>query len=117
VALLAWAWPLLRRVHPPRAEASLATWLTHITLNEALGRLRRRRPTVDLSILDFPQGHGAQVIPFPTMPSTEDPERTAAQHEIRGLIEQAIDELPVIFRVVFVMRAVEDISIERRPTA
>jgi RNA polymerase sigma-70 factor (ECF subfamily) len=94
-----------------RAEASLATWLTRITLNEALGRLRRR-PTVDLSILDSPQGRGAQVIPFPTMPSTEDPERVAAQHEIRGLIEQAIDELPELFRVVFVMRAVEDMSIE-----
>jgi len=95
-----------------RAEASLATWLTRITLNEALGRLRRRRPTVELSILDSPRGEGAQVIPFPTMPMTEDPERMTAQHEIRRLIEQAIDELPEIFRVVFVMRAVEDMSIE-----
>jgi RNA polymerase sigma-70 factor, ECF subfamily len=64
-----------------RAEASLATWLTRITLNEALGRRRRRRPTVDLSSLDSPPGPGAQVIPFPTMPSNEDPERTAAQHQ------------------------------------
>ena len=80
-----------------RAESSLATWLTRITLNEALGRLRRRRPTVDLSILDAPQGGGAQVIPFPTMTANEDPERMAAQHEIRRLIEQAIDELPEIF--------------------
>src|SRR5215813_2599155 len=94
-----------------RAESSLATWLTRITLNEALGRLRRRRPTVDLSILDLPQGEGAQVIPFPTMSANQDPERTAAQHEIRRLIEQAIDELPEIFRVVFVMRDVEDMSI------
>jgi RNA polymerase sigma-70 factor (ECF subfamily) len=46
------------------------------------------------------------------MPSNEDPERTTAQHQIRDLIEQAIDELPEIFRVVFVMRAVEDMSIE-----
>ena len=99
---------------PPKftAEASLATWLTRITLNEALGRLRRRRPTVDLSILDAPQGGGAQVIPFPTMTANEDPERMAAQHEIRRLIEQAIDELPEIFRVVFVMRDVEDMTIE-----
>jgi len=93
-----------------RAESSLATWLTRITLNEALGRLRRRRPTVDLSSLDLPSG--AQVIPFPTMPSNEDPERNAAQREIRCLIERAIDELPEIFRVVFVMRDVEDMSIE-----
>src|SRR5215207_6963801 len=35
-----------------RGEASLSTWLTRITLNEALGRLRRRQPTVDLTVLD-----------------------------------------------------------------
>jgi RNA polymerase sigma-70 factor, ECF subfamily len=93
-----------------RSESSLATWLTRITLNEALGRLRRRRPTVDLSSLDLPDG--AQVIPFPTMPSNEDPERNAAQREIRCIIERAIDELPEIFRVVFVMRDVEDMSID-----
>jgi len=95
-----------------RAEASLATWLTRITLNEAMGRLRRRRPTVDLSTLDLPTGDGAKVIPFPTMISSEDPERNAAQREIRCLIERAVDELPEIFRVVFVMRDVEDMSIE-----
>ncbi len=95
-----------------RAELSLATWLTRITLNEALGRLRRRRPTVDVSTLDLPTGDGAQVIPFPTMISNEDPERNAAQREIRGLIERAVDELPEIFRVVFVMRDVEEMSIE-----
>jgi RNA polymerase sigma-70 factor, ECF subfamily len=93
-----------------RSESSLATWLTRITLNEALGRLRRRRPTVDLSSLDLP--NGAQVIAFPTMPSNEDPERNAAQREIRCIIERAIDELPEIFRVVFVMRDVEDMSID-----
>jgi len=95
-----------------RAESSVATWLTRITLNEAMGRLRRRRPTVDVLTLDSSTGDGAQVIPFPTMISNEDPERNAAQREIRGLIERAVDELPEIFRVVFVMRDVEEMSIE-----
>jgi RNA polymerase sigma-70 factor, ECF subfamily len=95
-----------------RAESSLATWLTRITLNEAMGRLRRRRPTVDVLTLDSSTGDGAQVIPFPTMISNEDPERNAAQREIRGLIERAVDELPEIFRVVFVMSDVEEMSIE-----
>src|SRR5690349_3952430 len=35
-----------------RGDSSLATWLTRITLNEALGRLRRQRPMVDLEVLD-----------------------------------------------------------------
>src|SRR5690349_21407303 len=35
-----------------RWEASLGTWLTRIVLNEALGRMRRRRPTEQLDVLD-----------------------------------------------------------------
>ena len=39
-----------------------------------------------------------------------DPERAAAQNQIRKMLEKAIDDLPVAFRVVFVMRDVEEIS-------
>ena len=53
-----------------------------------------------------------QIIPFPLMPVAADPERAAAQRQIRNLIEGAIDDLPEIFRVVFVMRDVEGLSIE-----
>jgi len=90
-----------------RGTASLATWLTRITLNEALARVRRRRPTVDVVELDK-----AQIIPFPLVAMNPDPERSAAQREIRRLIERAIDDLPEPFRVVFVMRDVEDLGVE-----
>jgi RNA polymerase sigma-70 factor, ECF subfamily len=95
-----------------RGDSSLATWLTRITLNEALGRLRRQRPMVDLEMLDAEPSGASKIIPFPLMPATSDPERAAAQRQIRQLIERAIDDLPEIFRVVFVMRDVEDMSIE-----
>jgi RNA polymerase sigma-70 factor, ECF subfamily len=95
-----------------RGESSLATWLTRITLNEALGRVRRRRPTVELATLDSVGRDQAQIIPFPLMPTNTDPERTAAQREIRRLLERAIDDLPGLFRVVFVMRDIEDMSVE-----
>jgi RNA polymerase sigma-70 factor (ECF subfamily) len=95
-----------------RGDSSLATWLTRIALNEALGRLRRQRPVVDLEVLDAESPDRSRIIPFPMMPADTDPERTAAQHQIRHLIERAIDSLPEIFRVVFVMRDVEDMSIE-----
>lgn len=95
-----------------RGDASLATWLTRITLNEALGRLRRQRSMVDLEVLDAqPTGH-SQIIPFPLMPADTDPERAAAQRQIRRLIEGAVDDLPEIFRVVFVMREIEELSTE-----
>jgi RNA polymerase sigma-70 factor, ECF subfamily len=93
-----------------RGEASLATWLTRITLNEALGRKRRQRPTVTLDVVDAMQESSAQIIRFPNM--SIDPERSAAQREIQKILEASIDALPEPFRVVFVMREVEEMSIE-----
>jgi RNA polymerase sigma-70 factor (ECF subfamily) len=91
-----------------RGESSLATWLSRIVLNEALGRLRRLRPTVDLGTIEnWPP---SQIIPFPA--SQLDPERTVAQREIQCLVEQAIDDLPEAFRIVLVARIIEDMSIE-----
>ena len=94
-----------------RGEAALATWLARIAINEAQGRLRRQRPSVDLAVLDSGGNGVSEVIPFPLNPDS-DPERMAAQREVRRLMEQAIDELPDAFRVVFVMRIVEGMSIE-----
>ncbi|TAL71741.1 MAG: RNA polymerase sigma factor [Burkholderiaceae bacterium] len=94
-----------------RADAKLSTWLVRIVINEALGRLRRR---------------GAQVIPLDSaMDSTEPdiqaalqddpdhrPERAAMRAEMRRLIEARIDLLPEMFRSVFMLRAVEEMSVE-----
>jgi RNA polymerase sigma-70 factor, ECF subfamily len=95
-----------------RGEASLATWLTRIALNEGLARLRRQRPMAGLEVLDAAPASKSNIIPFPLMNDAVDPERAAAQRQIRHLIERAIDDLPEIFRVVFVMRDVEGLSIE-----
>jgi RNA polymerase sigma-70 factor (ECF subfamily) len=95
-----------------RGDSSLATWLTRIALNEALGRLRRRRPTVELSTLDGEHRDDAHIIQFPMMTSNCDPEHTVARREIGRLMERAIDDLPEIFRVVFVMRGIEELSVE-----
>ena len=54
---------------------------------------------------------GAEIIKLPVS-SRSDPERAAAQHQIQRLVEQAIDELPDEFRLVFVARAVEEMSVE-----
>jgi RNA polymerase sigma-70 factor (ECF subfamily) len=93
-----------------RGDASLATWLIRIALNEALARKRKRRPTVGLETLETMQESG-EIIRFPNM-HNRDPERSAAQREIRILLETAIDALPEPYRVVFVMREVEEMSIE-----
>jgi RNA polymerase sigma-70 factor (ECF subfamily) len=96
-----------------RTDASLATWLTRIALNEGLGRLRRRRPSVGLEVLDSPKERdGMRVIPFPGSNSAPSPEQAAARQEIRQVLERAIDGLPEHFRTVFVMRDVEGINVE-----
>ena len=94
------------------ASSSLATWLTRIALNEALGRKRKQRATVTLESIQTAQERSAQIIQFPAMNTETDPERSAAQSEIRKLLERAMDALPEPFRLVFIMRDVEEMSIE-----
>jgi len=102
----------LEHISEFRGDSTLATWLTRIAINEAQGRLRRQRPAVDLAMIDSEERGMSEVISFPLASPDADPERVAAQREVRRLMEQAIDELPDGFRVVFVMRVVEEMSIE-----
>lgn len=94
-----------------RADARLSTWLVRIVINEALGRVRQR------------DGH---VIPLDaamnsTEPETQasltadaerQPERIAMRAELRKLMEARIDLLPDAFRSVFMLRAVEEMTVE-----
>lgn len=96
-----------------RGESGLGTWLTRIAVNEALGRRRRQREQVTLEVLDDPQERDrAQVITFPQINPDIDPEKTTARHEIRRLLERAIDDLPETFRIVLVLRDVEELTVE-----
>jgi RNA polymerase sigma-70 factor (ECF subfamily) len=94
-----------------RGDSSLSTWLSRIAMNEAMGRLRRQRPGVELSSL--PQGVlEAQIIQFPLMSAADDPEKSMAQREIQHVVEGAIDELPEPFRMVFITRVIEGMNVE-----
>lgn len=94
-----------------RGDSSLATWLGRIVLNEALGRLRRRRPVAPIETMELPHTD-AQIIQFPNAVTAEDPERTMAQREILKLVERATESLPEIFRTVFVTRVIEGMSVQ-----
>jgi len=94
-----------------RGEAGVATWLTRIVLNEAHGRLRVRRPTVELDEVETAQV-SAQVLSFPGRNGAEDPEVDAARAQIRRMLEHAVDDLPEPFRLVFILREVEELSVE-----
>src|SRR5690606_22843476 len=92
-----------------RGDSTLATWLSRIVLNEALGRLRKRRRAPPMLALDG-ERRQADIIPFPG--SGENPERSMAQRQILRLVEQATDGLPEIYRTVLVARLIEGLSTE-----
>jgi len=95
-----------------RGESLFSTWLTRIALNEALGRVRRRRPTTGLDALDSSAG-SASVIRLPTSLAPEAADAALGRRQVRDLLERAVDELPDAFRTVFILRDVEEMSIEQ----
>jgi RNA polymerase sigma-70 factor (ECF subfamily) len=99
-----------------RGEAGISTWLTRIVLNEAKGRLRRRRETVELDELDASAARGGELVRFPTALASPDPEAAAARAEVRRILERAVDDLPEAFRLVFVLREIEECSVEETAT-
>jgi len=100
-----------------RGESSIFTWLTRITINEANGRLRKQRPTVEIGEIEAAQAKGAHIISFPNADPALSPETDAARAQIRRILETAIDDLPEAFRLVFVMREVEECSIAETAAA
>lgn len=79
-------------------RARFSTWLTRITLNEALGRRRSARPFAEAD-LDAMTDRSSS------------PEESASAAQIVALLERAITDLPEHFRVVFVLRAAQQLSV------
>jgi RNA polymerase sigma-70 factor (ECF subfamily) len=100
-----------------RGDSAFATWLTRILINEALGRLRRRRPAAELAELErIETSGGAPVIMFPSPPTPASPEGEAGRGQVRRMLERALDRLPDSFRAVFVLRDIEGLSAEETAT-
>jgi len=94
-----------------REDAKLSTWLVRIVLNEALKRVRRRASNVVMFDSGAPLGD-AQLEASMEADHDQQPDRVASRAEMRRLMEARIDELPELFRTVFMLRAVEEMSVE-----
>jgi RNA polymerase sigma-70 factor, ECF subfamily len=100
-----------RRIGSFRGESQLVTWLTRIVINQALMRLRRQKR--DRVVVAFSSGRGSShQTPEMADARIESPPDATMRAEVRRMLERRIDELPVAFRTVFVMREVEDLSVE-----
>jgi RNA polymerase sigma-70 factor (ECF subfamily) len=95
-----------------RADATLSTWLTRIVINEALGRLRRRKRDVVVPFTAPAHRDQDEEVPIVSDDPAASPEGATLRSELRRLLERRIDELPVAFRTVFLLREVEELSVE-----
>jgi RNA polymerase sigma-70 factor (ECF subfamily) len=88
-------------------RAKFSTWLTKIAVYEALGRIRRRGRDEDLESLSESSLHTMTKVTA----DKPDPERQTYDRELKMVMEGAIDALPLGYRSVFVLRAVEGLSV------
>lgn len=91
-----------------RGESKLSTWLVRITANEALMRRRRNAKAARVA---------TDVEPDNLMSDEAGPESDAQRSQMRRLLEARIDALPDPYRAVFVLRALEELSVEETATA
>lgn len=96
-----------------RGDASLGTWLVRIAINVALSAQRKKGRQVQLDeraeLANEPSPENEMA--FSTSAS-ESPDALADRSEVRELLQDAIAGLPVIYRSVFILRAVEEVSVE-----
>jgi RNA polymerase sigma-70 factor (ECF subfamily) len=99
-----------------RAEAKFSTWLISITLNEARSRLRRQS-VVRMESLDESLDGEKGISPALLRDWREIPSEAVERVEIRQLIQQAVENLPDIYREVFLLRDVEELNINETAEA
>lgn len=94
-----------------RAESKLSTWLARITTNEALGRLRRKSAQI-IPLEAAMASHEPETQAALTEKPDRSPEQSVIRVQMRKLMEARIDLLPEAFRTVFMLRAIEEMSVE-----
>jgi RNA polymerase sigma factor (sigma-70 family) len=98
-----------------RGESTVTTWLTRILINQCLMFLRKQRPSVtedgELEGLSDASPKSDNITP------TFTPESELLKRELRSVLEDAIEQLPEDYRVVYIMRELEEMSVREIATA
>lgn len=96
-----------------RGDSGLSTWLTRIVVNESTRRLRKiNRLSTWLEFNNEAERDTVAVATTMDDFSSKQPERLLAGSQTRHLLEARIDQLPDLFRSVFVLRAVEEMTVD-----
>jgi len=104
-----------RNLEKFRGEAKFSTWLISITLNEARSRLRQKKTAKTDSLDEL--NEGGHMSPALLRDWREIPSAALERQEVRLLLQDAITDLPHIYREVFVLRDMEDLSVNQSAEA
>jgi RNA polymerase sigma-70 factor (ECF subfamily) len=99
-----------------RAESKFSTWLISIVLNEARSRLRQKK-TMKIQSLDEGPDEQGQTLPALLRDWREIPSETLERQEVRSLLQRAITDLPPIYREIFLLRDVQELTVSESAEA
>jgi RNA polymerase sigma-70 factor (ECF subfamily) len=105
-----------RKLESFRAESKFSTWLISITMNEARSRLRKQA-VVRMESLDQLPNEDRSISPALLRDWREIPSEAVEREEVRNLIQLAVEQLPFIYRQVFLLRDVEELTISETAEA
>ncbi|MGQ9633832.1 MAG: sigma-70 family RNA polymerase sigma factor [Bryobacteraceae bacterium] len=97
-------------------QSRFYTWLVRIAVNESLMRLRKRKPGRFMS-LDEEIDTGEETVAREIAVWDDNPEQRYSQQELREILMQAVDSLSPIFRTVFILRDIDELSTEETARA
>lgn len=95
-----------------RGESALGTWLARIAINLALSSQRKKGRVIQLEQHDAADELSEEPAMTGSIPEDQAPDAMAERSEVRDLLQASIEALPVMYRTVFILRAVEELSVE-----
>ena len=99
-----------------QGNSKFYTWIVRIAVNESLMKLRKRKSDKLVS-LDEQVDTGEDMVPREIAVWEDNPEAQYSQEELRGILDKSVESLAPIFRSVFVLRDIEDLSTEETAVA
>ncbi|OFW39733.1 MAG: RNA polymerase subunit sigma-24 [Acidobacteria bacterium RIFCSPLOWO2_12_FULL_60_22] len=99
-----------------QGDSRFYTWLVRIAVNESLMKLRKRKTAGTVS-LDEPVETEDDLIPREIAAWDPNPEQRYAQQEFREILDRAVHSLPALFRPVFILRDMDQLSTEETAEA
>ena len=93
-----------------REDSQFSTWLISITVNQSLMKLRKQRTHKEISLDEDFQADG-DVLPLDVPDRAPNPEQLCWASELRGILVTTVEGLRPMFKMVFLLRDVEGLSI------